>query len=90
MHRVEVRDGKGRVGTARAELRHRRIRVLPPVGKQKRYPTLPLTVIHAKERGTPVDRPAIEWKLVTDLPVATRIAAVEKLRWYALPRSTVD
>ena len=65
------------------ELRHRRIRVLPPIGKQKRYPALTLTVIHAKERGTPVDRPAIEWKLITDLPVVTRAAAVEKLRWYA-------
>ena len=28
-------------------------------------------------------RPAIEWKLITDLPVATRAAAIEKLRWYA-------
>ena len=83
VHRVEVRDAKGRIGTARVELRHRRVHVLPPIGKQKRYPALTLTVIHAKERGTPVDRPAIEWKLVTDLPVATRAAAVEKLRWYA-------
>lgn len=83
VHRVEVRDAKGRIGTARVELRYRRLRVLPPIGKQKRYPALTLTVIHAKERGTPVDRPAIEWKLITDLPVATRAAAVEKLRWYA-------
>ncbi len=28
-------------------------------------------------------RPAIEWKLITDLPVTSRAAAVEKLRWYA-------
>lgn len=83
VHRVEVRDGKGRTGTALVELRYRRIRVLPPVGKQKRYPALTLTVIHATERGKPTDRPAIEWKLITDLPVATRAAAIEKLRWYA-------
>ena len=83
VHRVEVRNSKGRIGTARVEWRYRRVRVLPPIGKQKRYPALTLTVIHAKERGTPVDRPAIEWKLITDLPVATRAAAVEKLRWYA-------
>jgi hypothetical protein len=83
VHRVEVRDGKGRTGKALVELRYRRIRVLPPIGKQKRYPALTLTVIHATERGKPTDRPAIEWKLITDLPVVTRAAAIEKLRWYA-------
>jgi len=83
VHRVEIRNGKGRMETAVVELRHRRIRVLPPIGKQKRYPALTLTVIHAKERGTPVDRPAIEWKLITDLPITTRAAAIEKLHWYA-------
>jgi hypothetical protein len=83
VHRVEVCDGKGRTGTAPVELRYRRIHVLPPIGKQKRYPALDLTVIHAKERGTPVGRPAIDWRLITDLPVSTRAAAVEKLHWYA-------
>ncbi len=83
VHRVEVRDGKGRTGTALVDLRYRRIRVLPPVGKQKRYPALTLTVIHATERAKPADRPAIEWKLITDLPVTTRAAAIEKLHWYA-------
>lgn len=83
VHRIEVRNGKGRVATARVELRYRRIHVLPPIGKQNRYPALPLTVIHAQERAKPPDRPAIDWKPITDLPVATRAAAVEKLRWYA-------
>jgi len=83
VHRVEVRDDKGRVETALVELRYRRIRVLPPIGKQKRYPALTLTVIHANERTKPVHRPAIEWKLITDRPVTSRVAAVEKLRWYA-------
>ena len=83
LHAVEVRDGKGRTETAPVELKYRRVHVLPPTGKQKRYPALALTVIHAKERATPADRPAIEWKLITDLPVATHEAAVEKLRWYA-------
>jgi len=41
-------------------------------------------VIHAKERAAPADRPAIDWKLITDLPVRSHGAAVEKLRWYAL------
>ena len=57
---------------------------LVPIGKQKRYPALTLTVIHAKERAAPADRPAIDWKLITDLPVLTYEAAIEKLHWYAL------
>lgn len=84
LHRVEVRDSHGRVGVAAVELRYRRIRVLPPIGKQKRYPALTLTVIHAQERDAPADRPAIDWRLITDLPVTGRDEAIEKLRWYAL------
>ena len=33
LHRVEVRDRAGRIGTAAVELRYRRIAVLPPIGK---------------------------------------------------------
>ena len=84
VHPVEVRNSKGRVETAAVEIKYRRVRVLPPIGKQKRYPALSLTVIHAKERTDPADRPAIDWRLITDLPVPTCAAAVEKLRWYAL------
>jgi hypothetical protein len=83
-HRVEVRDSKGHVGTALVELRYRRVHVLPPIGKQKRYPALTLTVLRATERGVSADRPAIDWQLITDLPVADHDAAVEKLRWYAM------
>src|SRR5215211_2073748 len=84
VHRVEVRDHQGHVGKAAIELRYRRIRVLPPIGKQKRYPSLELTLIQATERDGPADRPAIDWKLITDLPVTTCEEAIEKLRWYAL------
>jgi hypothetical protein len=72
------------VGAADVELRFRRVRVLPPIGKQKRYPALSLTVIHAREPNAPADRPAIDWKLITDLRVTTCAEAVEKLRWDTL------
>ena len=84
LHRIEVRDNKGDLDEAVLEIRYRRIQVLPPIGKQKRYPALSLTVIHAQERGTPADRKKIEWKLITDLPVQSPKDAIEKLRWYAL------
>ena len=61
-----------------------RFEVLPPIGKQKRYPALTLTVIHAEERGTPKNRKKIDWRLITDLPVQPRNDAIEKLEWYGL------
>src|ERR1700677_46342 len=57
--------------------------VPPPIAKQKDYPELTLTAIHASERDTPKDREKIDWKLLTDLPVRTRQEAAEKLDWYA-------
>src|SRR6266705_3935716 len=84
LHRVKVRDINGDPDEAALEIRYRRIRVLPPIGKQKRYPALNLTVIHAEERGTPKNRKKIDWKLITDLPVQSRKDAIEKLEWYAL------
>ncbi len=83
LHRVEVRDQQGHCAGATLEIRWRRIRVLPPIGKQKQYPQLTLTVIYAQEVGTPKDREPIDWKLLTDLPVSSRAEAIQKLVWYA-------
>ena len=84
LHRIEVRDNNGDLTKAVLELKCRRVRVLPPIGKQKRYSALTLTVIHAEERGTPKNRKKIEWKLITDLPVQSRKDVIEKLEWYAM------
>lgn len=84
LHRVEVRNKKGEVSEAVLGIRYRRIRVLPPIGKQKQYPDLELTVIHATEPNPPQGRDRIEWKLITDLAVRSRKDAIEKLRWYAV------
>ena len=56
----------------------------PPIGKSKHYPPHLLTVIHATERSTPVGRPPIVWKLITNVPVDSPEDAIEKLHWYAL------
>lgn len=84
LHRVALRDDKGRPMTAMLELRYQRMTVLPPIGKQSRYPALQLTVLHAQERDPPPGRPRIEWKLITDMPVRSRAGAIEKLDWYAM------
>ena len=84
LHRVELRDAEDGVIHATLEIRARRIHLLPPIGKQRRYPPLDLTVLHATERNPPRGRKAIEWKLLTDLPVRSRQEAIEKIRWYAM------
>ena len=48
-HGVEVTADDGTAHTVELELRFVRVRVLPPIGKQKRYPALDLTILHARE-----------------------------------------
>jgi hypothetical protein len=83
-HRIEVRDRKGDISEAVLEIKYRCIKVLPPIGKQKQYPELWLTVIHAKESKKPKNREQIVWKLITNLAVSSRRSAVEKLDWYVM------
>jgi hypothetical protein len=84
LHRVHVRDQNGEMTAVTLELKCKRIHVHPPIGKQKRYPALDLTVIHATERDAPKGRKPIDWKLMTDLPARTRAEVIEKIDWYAL------
>jgi hypothetical protein len=84
VHKVEVRDDQGCVSTATVHVRFCRLTIHPSPAKRKRYGPLSLTVIHAIERGKPVGREPIRWKLLTDLPVDDLAAAIEKLDWYAM------
>jgi len=84
VHRIAVRDDKDKPSVAVLEIKYARITVCPPIGKEKRYGNLELTVIHATERGTPKNRDRIEWRLVTNLLIRNRSDAIEKLEWYAL------
>jgi hypothetical protein len=83
-HRIEVRDADANPDAAVLDIKYERIRLLPPIGKQKQYPSLELTVIHAQERDEPKNRKRIDWRLITDLSVGSLKDAVEKLQWYAL------
>ena len=84
LHRVELRDAEGGVIHVTLEIRARCVHLLPPIGKQRRYAPLDLTVLHATERNAPEGRKPIEWRLLTDLPVRSRREALEKIGWYAM------
>jgi hypothetical protein len=47
LHRVQTTDQRGNVTEAVLEIKYHHLMVLPPIGKQNRYPALNLTVIHA-------------------------------------------
>jgi hypothetical protein len=83
-HEVDVRDSKGNLVKASVEIFYRTLRIMPPIGKHKRYPALTLTAIHAREKSVPEHRARIDWRLLTNLPVDSHEAAVEKIGWYAL------
>ena len=83
-HLIQARNKMGEPYEAELEIKFEQLQVLPPLGKRKDYPELTLTVIYAMERGTPRGREKIAWKLITNLPVVSLKAAIEKLDWYAL------
>jgi hypothetical protein len=84
VHKIEVRNDADEISCVSLDVRFKRIHVLPPIGKQKRYPSLDLTVIHATEIDPPSGRKPIEWKLLTDFDVETFEQACEKITWYSL------
>ena len=83
-HVIELRGEDDAIERVTLDIHYKRIHVLPPIGKQKRYPSLDLTIIHAVELAPPPGRKPILWKLVTDLEVASREEAIEKIQWYAM------
>lgn len=82
-HEIEFRDGKSELVKAKLSVRTCAMTIHPPVAKQKSYPSLSLTVIHAQELDAPKNRKAIQWKLITNLQVESLASAVEKLNWYS-------
>jgi hypothetical protein len=85
-HRIEVTAEDGSVAEVVVRLRYKRVHILPPIGKHRRYPALDLTVIHAGEATQPRGHDRVDWKLATDLAVSSPEEAVETLRWYAQRR----
>lgn len=87
-HAIALHGNDGECREVALDLKLKRMTVLPPIGKFKRYPSLELTVLHAIERPKSAahkkKHDSIEWKLLTDLAVTDKASAVEKLEWYAM------
>jgi len=82
-HEIAFRDAKGKAQQAVLTVKFTTMTVRPPVGKQRKYQHQELQIIHAEELNPPAERPAVLWKLITNLPVENHDDAVHKLGWYA-------
>ena len=89
VQRSSARRGSGRqkakplraARTAQAELRWQTVE-LPAAGR--REGPLQLQLVHVWERSAPAGVEALEWFLLTSLPVASQAAAERVLEWYRL------
>ncbi len=65
------------------EIRWSAIRIeSPKTGSKKGWPPLSLWAVWAHEPNPPQGVAPIDWMLLTDLPVRTAGAALEKVQWY--------
>lgn len=78
------RKGKQAARTASLSVRHARITLRPPRWRaQERLPTVTVFAVLAREEHPPAGIPAIEWLLLSTVPVTDFDAACERVEWYA-------
>jgi hypothetical protein len=82
--RLEVPRSHGQPRrTATVEVRWTLVTILPPaVRAKKTWPPLQLAVVWVHEPHPPAGVEALDWMLLTDLPVQTWEQAWEKVQWY--------
>lgn len=81
-HKIFLRHDQEGMREIILNVRWKTLTLHPPIGKAKQYPDLQLTALIATEECSDNDT-RIEWKLLTDLPVANLAEATEKLEWYS-------
>ena len=76
--------GKGgcQARTANLSVRHARVTLRPPKGHKGK--PLSLWAVHAMEPAAPADTKAVEWLLLTTVPVEDYAQACERLDWYTV------
>jgi hypothetical protein len=82
--KVDLPRGHGQPARgAEVEVRWGQVQIQPPaVGCKKTWPPVSLWVLWVHEPHPPEGLEAIDWMLLTDLPVATAERAWEMVQWY--------
>lgn len=83
LHRIAFRSHLGEECEATLEIKYQRL-IVPAPSDKNTLPELELMVVHAHERNPPSNRPPLQWKLITNLPVESEAQAIEKIDWYAM------
>lgn len=81
-HDIAFTNEKGKLIEARLTVKHTKLEVHPPIGKEKGYPDLELVVVSATEEIAPKNRKPICWVFITNLPVKRNQDAIKTLEWY--------
>ena len=77
------RKGKQPARTAIVEVRYAAVELAPP-RRAPQSPSLKEWAVSVKEREAPEGAEAVEWMLLTNLPVDSAQSALEKIEWYCL------
>ena len=82
---VKVPPRNGQAGrTAQLSIRWREIRLRPPRNRAKeKLAPVKVWAVWAVETDPPPNLPAVEWLLLTTVPVQTTADALQRLAWYA-------
>ena len=83
-HSIEFRDDNGDLGEAALEIRYWRIHVLPPIGKQMRYPDLTLRSFLSRNGEAEKQEDRLEAPHRLAVPIAQR--RHREARWYEMRR----
>ena len=81
-HTISYTDNMGELIEAHLDIKIKKLTVHPPIDKQERYTSLPITVISAQEQGAPKNRSPIKWLFLSNLPVTKKADVIQVLDWY--------
>jgi hypothetical protein len=82
-YELPIVNSDGIKRTARVEVKYYPVTVLPSVEKQN-LQSVAAWVISATEVDPPNEEERIDWKLLTDIPIASFDEAFEKINWYTM------
>jgi len=80
--KITLTDQNGKEVSTQIEVKFKAIEIHPPIGKEKRYSSLDLMFINAREVDPPDDRDPINWNLVTNISSRANEEVWTMINWY--------
>lgn len=83
---IEIRNPDDTFEKIKMNVRFTKVEVSPPIGKEKKYPSITVYYIEAKEKikkGSN-QKPRVDWKLLTNMEVSNFSDAYKMIKWYGM------